>query len=103
MLRLDFLDISDFSLARRYSIVQRSSMIVHMLDGTYELFRHYYGLQRAKQHKHPFSAVAGLLRTVVQMIEEGATHLGSPPTTSSSPFAIPCGRDTKLERASSRP
>jgi 5'-3' exonuclease len=51
-------------------------MIVHVLDGTYELFRHYYGLQRAKQHKHPFSAVAGLLRTVVQMIEEGATHLG---------------------------
>jgi len=51
-------------------------MIVHLLDGTYELFRHYYGLQRAKQHKHPFSAVAGLLRTVVQMIEDGATHLG---------------------------
>jgi len=51
-------------------------MIVHLLDGTYELFRHYYGLQRAKQHKRMLSAVAGLLRTVVQMLEEGATHLG---------------------------
>jgi 5'-3' exonuclease len=51
-------------------------MIVHLLDGTYELFRHFYGLRRAKLPDQPLGAVAGLLRTVLQMIEGGATHIG---------------------------
>jgi 5'-3' exonuclease len=51
-------------------------MIVHLLDGTYELFRHFYGLRRAKQPDPPLGAVAGVLRTVLQMIEGGATHIG---------------------------
>jgi 5'-3' exonuclease len=51
-------------------------MIVHLLDGTYELFRHFYGFKRAKLPDRPFGAVAGVLGTVVQMLEEGATHLG---------------------------
>jgi 5'-3' exonuclease len=51
-------------------------MIVHLIDGTYELFRHFYGLRRFKKTDPPFGAVAGVLRTVVQMIEDGATHLG---------------------------
>jgi len=51
-------------------------MIVHLIDGTYELFRHFYGLRRFSKTDAPFGAVAGVLGTVVQMIEGGATHLG---------------------------
>ncbi|HUP64363.1 MAG TPA: 5'-3' exonuclease H3TH domain-containing protein [Thermoanaerobaculia bacterium] len=52
-------------------------MIVHLVDGTYELFRHFYGLRRFhKTADPPFGAVLGVLRTVLQMIEGGATHIG---------------------------
>jgi 5'-3' exonuclease len=52
-------------------------VIVHLIDGTYELFRHFYGLRRFSQGvDRPFGAVTGVLNTVLQMVEEGATHLG---------------------------
>src|SRR5437867_8255044 len=52
-------------------------MIVHVLDGTYELFRHFYGLRRFnKGQDPPFGAVIGVLQTLLQMIEHGATHVG---------------------------
>src|ERR1041385_2538310 len=51
-------------------------MIVHLLDGTYELFRHFYGVRRFKKTDPPFGAVSGVLSTVVQMLHEGATHVG---------------------------
>ena len=52
-------------------------MIVHLVDGTYELFRHFYGLRRyRKDGDPPFGAVVGVLNTVLGMIETGATHLG---------------------------
>ena len=52
-------------------------MIVHLIDGTYELFRHFYGLRRfTKGDDPPFGAVIGVLHTVLQMIETGATHIG---------------------------
>jgi len=51
-------------------------MIVHLVDGTYELFRHFYGIRRFKKTDPPFGAVSGVLRTVAQMIDEGATHIG---------------------------
>lgn len=51
-------------------------MIVHLIDGTYELFRHFYGLRRFTKDDKPLGAVAGVLNTVLQMIEGGATHLG---------------------------
>ena len=52
-------------------------MIVHLIDGTYELFRHFYGLRRFNQGKDkPYGAVVGVLHTVLEMIEGGATHLG---------------------------
>ena len=51
-------------------------MIVHLIDGTYELFRHFYGLRRFHKKDPPFGAVNGVLGTVLQMIETGATHLG---------------------------
>ena len=51
-------------------------MIVHLVDGTYELFRHFYGQRRFNQgDDRPFGAVVGVLNTLLQMIEEGATHL----------------------------
>jgi 5'-3' exonuclease len=52
-------------------------MIVHLIDGTYELFRHFYGQRRFNKGKDkPFGATVGVLNGVLQMIEEGATHLG---------------------------
>jgi 5'-3' exonuclease len=51
-------------------------MIVHLLDGTYELFRHFYGIRRFKKTDPPLGAVSGVLSTVAQMIDEGATHIG---------------------------
>jgi 5'-3' exonuclease len=52
-------------------------VIVHLIDGTYELFRHFYGLRRFSKASHrPFGAVVGVLNTVLQMIEEGAAHIG---------------------------
>ena len=51
-------------------------MIVHLVDGTYELFRHFYGIRRFKKTDPPFGAVAGVLHTIAQMLEGGATHIG---------------------------
>jgi 5'-3' exonuclease len=63
-------------------------VIVHLVDGTYELFRHFYGLRRFTKGKdRPYGAVVGVLQTVLQMLEndrvkdvvspgEGATYLG---------------------------
>jgi hypothetical protein len=45
-------------------------MIVHLIDGTYELFRHFYGLRRFTKGKdRPYGAVIGVLQTVLQMID----------------------------------
>jgi len=52
-------------------------MVVHLVDGTYELFRHFYGQRRFnKGRDRPFGAVVGVLQTVLEMIEQGATHIG---------------------------
>jgi len=51
-------------------------MIVHLIDGTYELFRHFYGLRRFHKTDPPFGAVAGVLGMIVKMIEDGASHIG---------------------------
>src|SRR5436190_2240732 len=51
-------------------------MIVHLIDGTYELFRHFYGIRRMQKGDPPFGAVRGVLHLVLQMIETGATHIG---------------------------
>jgi 5'-3' exonuclease len=51
-------------------------MIVHLVDGTYELFRLFYGLKRGNEFDGPYGAVAGVLRAVVTMLEDGATHVG---------------------------
>src|SRR5580700_746487 len=52
-------------------------MMIHLIDGTYELFRHFYGLRRFTKGKdRPLGAVVGVLNTVLQMVEEDATHVG---------------------------
>jgi 5'-3' exonuclease len=52
-------------------------MIVNLIDGTYELFRHFYGLRRfTKGEDRPFGAVVGVLNSVLEMIENDATHIG---------------------------
>jgi 5'-3' exonuclease len=52
-------------------------MIVHLVDGTYELFRHFYGARRATNGADTrFGGVRGVLAGVLQMIEKGATHVG---------------------------
>jgi len=52
-------------------------MIIHLIDGTYELFRHFYGQRSFNKGKDkPFGATVGVLHGVLQMIEEGATHIG---------------------------
>jgi 5'-3' exonuclease len=52
-------------------------MIVHLVDGTYELFRHFYGQRRFNKGKDiPFAAVVGVLNTVLELLETGATHVG---------------------------
>ncbi|HEV2018811.1 MAG TPA: 5'-3' exonuclease H3TH domain-containing protein [Gemmatimonadaceae bacterium] len=52
-------------------------MIVHLIDGTYELFRHFYGQRSWNEGKDkPFGAVAGVLHSVLEMVETGATHIG---------------------------
>jgi 5'-3' exonuclease len=61
-------------ILRRNRIIQR--MIVHLIDGTYELFRHFYGLRRFTKVDRPFGAVAGVLNGILEMMEQGATHVG---------------------------
>jgi len=52
-------------------------MIVHLIDGTYELFRHFYGLRSFNKGKDkPFGAVSGVLHGILKMIEDDATHIG---------------------------
>src|SRR5438552_379543 len=56
---------------------QPFTRIVHLVDGTYELFRHFYGLRRFnKGVDRPYGAVVGVLQTVLQMIENGDTYIG---------------------------
>lgn len=50
---------------------------IHLIDGTYELFRQFYGRRRfEKAGSARFGAVAGVLHSILEMIEKGATHVG---------------------------
>ncbi len=55
----------------------RAAVIIDLIDGTYELFRHFYGLRRfTKGEDRPYGAVAGVLNGVLQIVENRATHVG---------------------------
>ena len=52
-------------------------MDVHLVDGTYELFRHFYAVPQAQDaNGREIGAVRGVVRSVLSMLEQGATHLG---------------------------
>src|ERR1700752_1771982 len=52
-------------------------MDVYLVDGTYELFRHFFALPSAKGvDGQEIGAVRGVLTSVLSMLEKGATHVG---------------------------
>ena len=52
-------------------------MIVHLLDGTYELFRHFYAMPKQRDRDgHEAAAIIGVLGSVLGMLEGGTTHIG---------------------------
>jgi 5'-3' exonuclease len=54
-----------------------SDVNVHLIDGTYELFRHYYALPSARDKDgREVAAVRGVLASVLGMMKGGATHVG---------------------------
>src|SRR5579862_7709992 len=55
----------------------RNEVDVHLIDGAYELFRHFYAVPSAKDSAGcEIGAVRGVLRSVLSMFEQGATHVG---------------------------
>src|SRR6202040_1015602 len=52
-------------------------MDIHLIDGTYELFRHFFAVPAATDmNGQEIGAVRGVLSSVLSMIERGATHMG---------------------------
>lgn len=89
-------------------------MIVHLIDGTYELFRHFYDLRRFnKGIDKPLGATVGVLNGILQMTEDGVTHIGVTtdhviesfrnkwlgPTSAFAEFTAKAGEPRLLERA----
>jgi len=63
--------------ADRYTHRREDALDVHLIDGTYELFRHYYGAPRARDTQgREIGAVRGVLTSILSMINQGATHVG---------------------------
>src|ERR1700761_367509 len=55
----------------------RLRLHVHLVDGTYELFRHYYALPSARDEEgREVAAVRGVLTSIRGLLKEGATHVG---------------------------
>lgn len=51
-------------------------MKVHLVDGTYELFRQYYGQAARRSGTDPMAGVAGVVASTLQLVADGATHVG---------------------------
>jgi 5'-3' exonuclease len=52
-------------------------MQVHLIDGTYELFRHFYAMPSARDERgREMAAVRGVVASILSMISAGATHIG---------------------------
>src|SRR5260370_27036453 len=76
-------------------------MEVHLVDGTYELFRHYYALPSARDRDgREVAAVRGVLASVRVCSAAAPRTLPLPPITSSSLSATHCGRDTRPAKGS---
>jgi 5'-3' exonuclease len=73
-------------MTTRYGAMSSAGLIVfpwslaleiHLIDGTYELFRHYYALPSVRDRDgQEVAAVRGVLASILGMIKEGATHIG---------------------------
>jgi len=55
----------------------RRGVYVHLVDGTYELFRHHFGAPPAQDRAgNPVGALRGVLASILHLLETGATHVG---------------------------
>jgi len=64
-------------LHHSYTVVLERALEIYLVDGTYELFRHYYALPSARDASgREVAAVRGVLSSVLGMIKGGATHVG---------------------------
>ena len=50
-------------------------MRVHLVDGTYELFRQHFGQVSRHSDSHPFAAAAGVVSSTLALVADGATHM----------------------------
>ncbi len=56
-------------------MVHDAAMQVHLVDGTYELFRHHMGLPREVAARSRSAATRGVMRSMLDLLADGATHL----------------------------
>ena len=71
------LPVGCLHLHSQIALVLETDLEVYLLDGTYELFRHYYALPSARDdHGREVAAVRGVLSSVLGMIKGGASHIG---------------------------
>jgi hypothetical protein len=77
---------------------------IYLIDGTYELFRYFYAVPSAKDTGgQEIGAVRGVLRSVLSMIEGGATHVGVATDHVIESFRGPIGwEDSQTEALSHR-
>ena len=54
----------------------RAVMRVHLVDGTYELFRQHFGQVSRHADSHPLAAAAGVVASTLALVADGATHVG---------------------------
>lgn len=52
------------------------TMRVHVVDGTYELFRQHFGAATRHADRHRYAAAAGVVSSTLTLVEDGATHIG---------------------------
>jgi 5'-3' exonuclease len=53
------------------------TMVIHLVDGTYELFRHFYAMPSAKNRRgEEVAAVRGVMYSIRGLVQDGATHIG---------------------------
>ena len=58
-------------------VARVAAVKVHLVDGTYELFRHFYGVpSHVTADGREVAAIRGVLGTIVAMLDDGATHIG---------------------------
>src|SRR5436305_8011391 len=61
---------------RSYKVALELPLEIYLVDGTYELFRHYYAMPSARDSNgREVAAVRGVLASVLGMIKGGATHV----------------------------